>query len=229
MLTLPRLTLLDLDGTLVDTASDLHHSVNAMLLQLGRPACAEADVRRWVGNGIERLVHRALTGIMEGQAELGLFEQAKHCFEHFYADANGRYSQIYPGVIEGLEYLQQHGSILVCITNKRALFSKPLLHALGLATHFQLVLSGDSLARQKPDPLPLLHAAKTFDIEPQNCLMIGDSVNDVAAARAAGFAVVGVSYGYNHGQPIALATPDVIVDSLAQLPLCFNNVITDCR
>ncbi|MEZ5591051.1 MAG: HAD-IA family hydrolase [Gammaproteobacteria bacterium] len=148
--------------------------------------------------------------------------QAKPVFERVYSTINGRYSQLYPGVVEGLESLRQLGSTLACITNKPALFTQPLLHTLGLSHFFSLILSGDSLARKKPDPLPLLHAASTFGVKPEQCLMIGDSRHDVDAARAAGIAVIAVSYGYNHGQPIAQARPDGIVDSLLELPRYFE-------
>lgn len=222
MLPVPRLTLLDLDGTLVDSVPDLAASVNAMLAQLDRPACTEDEVRRWVGNGVDRLLQRALTGTLDGIPEASLFARAKPVFERVYSTINGRYSQLYPGVIEGLESLRQLGSTLACITNKPALFTQPLLHTLGLSHFFSLTLSGDSLARKKPDPLPLLHAASTFGVRPEQCLMIGDSRHDVDAARAAGIAVIAVSYGYNHGQPITLARPDGIVDSLLELPRYFE-------
>lgn len=222
MLPVPKLILFDLDGTLVDSVPDLAAGVNAMLAQLGRPACTEDEVRCWVGNGVDCLLQRALTGSLDGSAEAGLFARGKPVFERVYSSINGRYSQLYPGVSEGLDSLRQLGSTLACITNKPALFTQPLLQTLGLSHFFSLTLSGDSLARKKPDPLPLLHAASTFGVRPEQCLMIGDSRHDVDAARAAGIAVIAVSYGYNHGQPIAQAGPDAIVDSLLELPRYFQ-------
>jgi phosphoglycolate phosphatase len=120
-------------------------------------------------------------------------------------------------VVEGLACLEAAGLPLGCVTNKAAQFTEPLLRDLGIRDAFGLVVSGDSLPRKKPDPLPLLHAAAHFGVAPEAALMVGDSVSDVRAARAAGFTIVCMSYGYNHGQDIRSAEPDAVVDSLAQV------------
>ncbi|HKJ41616.1 MAG TPA: HAD-IA family hydrolase, partial [Sunxiuqinia sp.] len=106
---------------------------------------------------------------------------------------------------------------LACVTNKAESFTLPLLKSLKIDELFGLVISGDTLNEKKPSPLPLLHAAQHFGIKPDNCLMVGDSLNDVKAARAAGFPVVAVSYGYNHGQDIRLAAPDAVIDNFNEL------------
>ena len=118
---------------------------------------------------------------------------------------------------EGLQFLRDAGYKLGCITNKAAAFTEPLLKDLGIYDYFQIVVSGDTLPVKKPDPLPLLHAARFFKVEPSRALMVGDSISDVKAARAAGFQVVCMSYGYNHGQDIRDAHPDAVIDSMAQL------------
>ncbi len=213
----PQLVLIDLDGTLVDSVPDLTRSVDAMMAALGRPPRGEAAVRNWVGNGVERLVKRALTGTLHDEPEPADFDRAYPIFLQRYAVHNGERARLYPGVRDGLAALADRGVHLGCITNKAARFTEPLLAALGVSEHFGIVLSGDSLPEKKPSPRPLLHAAAHFGIAPADALMVGDSISDVKAARAAGFPVVCVSYGYNHGLDIRSAGPDAVVDSLAEL------------
>ncbi|CAK0761628.1 Phosphoglycolate phosphatase [Gammaproteobacteria bacterium] len=213
----PQLILIDLDGTLVDSVPDLAFCVDAMLERLGRPPEGEARVRLWVGNGVERLVRRALIGQLEGEPSEEDFQTALPLFEAFYAAHTCRDSRLYPGVRSGLETLAQCGYRLACVTNKAARYTIPLLETLGIAPFFELIVAGDALPRQKPDPLPLLHAARHFGVEPSESLMVGDSISDVQAARAAGFAIVCVSYGYNHGKNIRTAQPDGVIDSLVAL------------
>jgi phosphoglycolate phosphatase len=107
------------------------------------------------------------------------------------------------------------------VTNKQSQFTNIVLETLGIQNAFGIVISGDTLAKKKPDPLPLLHAAEHFGVSASKALMVGDSVNDVSAARAAGFQILCVSYGYNHGQDIRLANPDLVIDSLAE----FSNIL----
>jgi len=213
----PELVLIDVDGTLVDSVPDLAWCVDRMLEQLEMPVRGEARVREWVGNGVEKLVQRALTDDLDGKADRPLFDVAYPIFLDLYADNISRRSVLYPGVKEGLEYLRRSGYRLGAVTNKAAQFTAPLLQDLGVAGYFGLVVSGDTLPVKKPDPGPLLHAAEHFGVEPGRCLMIGDSVSDVKAARAAGFAIVCMSYGYNHGQDIRKAGPDAVIDSMAEL------------
>ncbi len=214
----PKMILIDLDGTLVDSVPDLAFCVDAMLARLGRAPRGEAAVRTWVGNGLERLVRRALIGQLDGEPEESDYRLAHPIFLELYADNACNRSALYPGVREGLDFLKSAGYPLGCITNKAAQFTEPLLKHLGLWNDFGLVVSGDTLPRRKPDPLPLLHAASHFGVAPHDALMIGDSVNDVQAARAAGFGIVCTSYGYNHGQDIRDARPDAVIDSFIELP-----------
>lgn len=213
----PELILFDLDGTLVDSVPDLAAAIDAMMQTLGLPLRGEAQVREWVGNGMERLVRRALVGRLTGEPEETLFRQAFPLFQELYHHHNGASSRLYPGATETLEQLRIAGYPLGCITNKAHQFTLPLLHALGIESCFRIVLSGDSLPEKKPHPLPLLHAAQQLGAAPENSLMVGDSVNDVRAARAAGFRVFCVSYGYNHGRNIREAQPDAVIDTLQEL------------
>jgi phosphoglycolate phosphatase len=209
--------LMDLDGTLVDSVPDLAYCIDAMLERLGRPPRGEAAVRTWVGNGVERLVQRALTGRLEGEADAAYFERAQRIFLDLYRANTSERSHLYPGVRDGLDYLKTAGYPLGCVTNKPAQFAEPLLRDLGVRDYFGIVVSGDTLPRRKPDPLPLLHAAAHFGVEPGDALMVGDSVSDVKAARAAGFAIVCMTYGYNHGVDIRTAHPDAVIDSLIDI------------
>ncbi len=138
-------------------------------------------------------------------------------FLELYDENISQRSHLYPGAREALEFLKNAGIRRGCVTNKAARFTEPLLRHLGVLEDFQVVVSGDTLEKQKPDPAPLIYAARALDVAPADSLMVGDSVSDVTAARAAGFSVVCVTYGYNHGQDVADAHPDALIDSLAEL------------
>ena len=215
----PEMVLIDVDGTLVDSVPDLAWCVDEMMTRLGRPPHGEAAVRNWVGNGVERLVRRALIGQLDGEPDAADFDLAYPVFLELYAENTSKRSLLYPGVREGLDWLAANGYALGCVTNKAAQFTEPLLRDLGIRDRFGIVVSGDSLPEKKPHPLPLLHAAEHFGVAPGAALMIGDSVSDVKAARAAGFlGIVCMSYGYNHGVDIREAAPDAVIDSMAELP-----------
>ncbi|VFN02794.1 MAG: phosphoglycolate phosphatase [Candidatus Kentron sp. G] len=219
---LPKLVLFDLDGTLVDSVPDIAISADEMLSRVGRKPWGEAKVREWIGNGIANLVGRALTGKMDGEPDEALFAWAYPIFLDLYDEQNGRRSTIYPGVRAGLDFFAGRDIPLACVTNKAARFTEPLLERLGLRDSFALVLSGDSLPKKKPDPMPLLHAAGHFGVAPCASLLIGDSISDVKAGRAAGFGVIAVTYGYNHGLDIRAAEPDVAIGSLGELAGLFE-------
>lgn len=217
---LPACVMFDLDGTLVDSALDLTAAVDNMLQALGRATAGEDRVRQWVGNGAPVLVMRALTGEMypaDDAVEPELFQAAFEVFLSAYTQSNGRYSRLYPGVEEVLQQLQGAGVPMAVVTNKPMAFTTPLLKALKIDHYFDQVLGGDSLPVKKPDPLPLQAVMETFGCQPERALMLGDSRNDVLAARAAGCPVICVSYGYNHGEPVGACSPDRVVDSFAEL------------
>ncbi|MGD8712635.1 MAG: phosphoglycolate phosphatase [Thiohalophilus sp.] len=222
MLRKPQMVLIDVDGTLVDSVPDLAYCVDEMMKRLDMPTHGEDKVREWVGNGVERLVRRALIGQLDGEPDEVLFEKAYPVFLDLYVENTSKRSKLYPGVKEGLAYLKQSGYRLGCVTNKAEQFTVPLLKDLGVYDDFEIVVSGDTLPKKKPDPLPLLHVAEFFGVNPEQALMIGDSVSDVTAARAAGFQIVCMSYGYNHGMDIRKADPDAVIDSMAELPELLN-------
>jgi len=213
----PKMILIDVDGTLVDSVPDLAYCVDEMMQAIGRAAYGETRVRDWVGNGVERLVRRALVGQLDGEPEEEEFQRAYPIFLDLYAENTSKRSLLYPGIQEGLDWLKARNYTLGCVTNKAAQFTLPLLQDLGVHGYFGLVVAGDTLPKKKPDPLPLLHAAEHFGVSPADSLMVGDSVSDVKAARAAGFNIVCMSYGYNHGRDIREANPDAVIDSLTEI------------
>jgi phosphoglycolate phosphatase len=210
-----RAAIIDLDGTLVDTLGDFTQALNAMLQSLDLPTVAAAVVERHIGKGSEHLIAQVLRHV--GAASTP-FPQAWDAYQSAYRELNGRWSQVYPGVEEGIAALRGAGLRLACLTNKPGEFARDLLAAKGLATHFELVFGGDAFERKKPDPLPLLKTCAALGTAPAATLMVGDSRNDAAAARAAGCPVVLVTYGYNHGEPVrGVVDADAWFDSLAEL------------
>jgi len=213
----PEMVLIDVDGTLVDSVPDLAYCVDAMMTELGMPERGERRVRHWVGNGVERLVKRALINQIDGEPDEAMFARALPVFEALYRENTSKRSCLYPGVKEALDFLQTTGVRIGCVTNKASQFTLPLLQDLGVSDYFEIIICGDMVERKKPDPMPLLQAAEQLETEPQASMMLGDSMSDVNAARAAGFQIVCMSYGYNHGEDIRDYDPDAVVDSMAEI------------
>ena len=211
------MVLIDVDGTLVDSVPDLAYCVDEMLKQLGMPTRGEEAVREWVGNGVVRLVERALVNDLNGYPDQALFDKAMPIFNELYAENTSKRSKLYDGVLDGMEFLKSLDLKIGCVTNKAAQFTIPLLKDLGLHDEFEVIICGDTLEKKKPDPAPLLYAAKQLGVKPEDSLMLGDSKSDVKAARAADFAIICVSYGYNHGEDIRHYEPDAVIDSMAEL------------
>jgi phosphoglycolate phosphatase len=216
---LPRLVMFDLDGTLVDSVPDLAAAIDKTLLVLGQPAAGIKQVRDWVGNGAKVLVRRALAGSLEhDRVEDKQAEQALELFMQHYAE-NHALTQIYPGVRQTLNWLREQQIELAIVTNKPERFVAPLLEEKGLGGYFRWIIGGDTLPQQKPDPAALLHVMRLAGVESAHALFIGDSRNDVLAAKAAGVQCVALNYGYNHGRPIAEENPAYVLASLVDL-LC---------
>jgi phosphoglycolate phosphatase len=209
--------LFDLDGTLLDTALDLAAACNRMLAALDRPALPVATVATFVGKGTTRLVERCLAATAAGGTpDPAVRSRALDLFGTAYAEESGRQATLYPGVLAGLDAFAHAGFRLACVTNKPARFTEPLLAATGLAGRFDLVVSGDTVARAKPDPMPVLHACARLAVAPAASVMIGDSENDAVAGRAAGCRVLCVTYGYTEGVPVTALPCDGLVASLAE-------------
>lgn len=203
---------IDLDGTLADTVADLHAGCTGMLVELGRPARSLDEVRRFVGKGMRVLVARCLDGEHDTAADL--LDRAVAAFRRHYEAANGRAATLYPGVLDGLVAMQAQGLQLACVTNKPVEFTLPLLERIGLATHFPVVVGGDTLPEKKPHPAPVLHACARMGVPPSANVHIGDSLNDAMAARAAGSLALCVPYGYMEEGPVDSADCDGVVSDL---------------
>lgn len=208
--------MIDLDGTLLDTIPDLAAAANGMLTELGRAPLPLATIRNFVGKGIANLIERTLTNSMDGKPDAAEFERAVPIYERCYREANGKHTTMYDGVMEGLNTLRASGYPLACVTNKSERFTLPLLDYVKMSHYFKTVVAGDTLPQKKPDPAPLLHACTQLNVAPREMLMIGDSLNDAQAARAAGCPVFCVTYGYNEGHDVRTLDVDAIVGSLVE-------------
>tara|TARA_R110002051_G_scaffold186292_1_gene255791 strand:- start:183185 stop:183862 length:678 start_codon:yes stop_codon:yes gene_type:complete len=211
---LPKLVIFDLDGTLLDSVPDLAGAIDSMLLELGRPAAGIERVRDWVGNGSAVLVRRALAGSIEhAGVDAEEAELAHRAFLQAYS-AGHVLTTIYPGVMAFLDTLKKQGIPMAVATNKPERFVAPLLEEKGMLGYFDWLVGGDTLPVQKPDPAALYWIMREAGVAAADTLFVGDSRNDVLAGQAAGVKVLAVSYGYNHGRPVSLENPDLLVDSL---------------
>ena len=214
---LPRLVMFDLDGTLVDSVPDLAAAIDRTLVLLGQPPAGIEQVRDWVGNGARVLVRRALAGgLAHEHIDEARAEQALELFMQCYAEGH-ELTCVYPGVRECLDWLYGQGIELAIVTNKPERFVAPLLDEKGLGGYFRWIIGGDTLPQQKPDPAALLHVLRLAQVEAADALFVGDSRNDVLAARAAGVTCAALNYGYNHGRPIAEENPALLLENLLDL------------
>lgn len=214
-----RAVLFDLDGTLVDTLPDISASVNAALVEIGLHALDEAHIATLIGNGPRVLSRRAL----DAQETLGAAERERLVepllagYARNYATQAGKLGRIFPGTLEGLRELSAGGFKLGVVTNALQQLAETVLARFGIAPHLDLVVGGDRVPRTKPHPEPLWQACNELDVAPHETLMVGDSINDVLAARAAGCSIVCVPHGYDQGQPVHELGCDVL-DELTALP-----------
>jgi phosphoglycolate phosphatase len=212
------LALFDLDGTLVDSAPDISHALNSALISSSLPAVGEQIVRSYIGEGAQRLVHRAITRQYEGVANINLYDQVSKKFLNNYAKNIFIKSKIYPKVEETLQELKIREIDLGCVTNKPYEFAISLLKAAGLFNYFAVVVGGDSLSKKKPNPAPIIYAIKKLGAKKKYTSMIGDSLTDLNAAKNAGVQSICVSYGYSGGIDLSTHNPDRIINSMEELP-----------
>ena len=212
----PRLqaAIVDLDGTMIDTADDFTAGLNGMLAQLDATAILRSEVVGYIGKGSEHLVRTVLASRLGEDRAQTHFDDALAIYQSEYAKINGRHTRLYPDVEAGLIAMRAAGLKLACVTNKPHRFAVELLTQYGLRDYFDLVQGGDIVPKKKPDPQPVLHACAALGVAPQVTVAIGDSENDALAGRAAGTATLAVPYGYNHGQAIQTIKSDGIVASL---------------
>jgi len=203
----------DLDGTLVDTLPDLHESANRMLRDLGLAPVDAETVRAYIGRGIDRLV----THLLVDEPDSSVLSEAGAIFRDHYRQLLTNESRLFPETEDSLHRMRTLGLKLACVTNKSDAFTRPLLDGLGVLELFDEVISGDTLERKKPDPLPLTYCAQRFGIAPQLLLMVGDSQTDTLCARAAGCPVICVPYGYRSGMELHELDCDAIVPVVSDL------------
>ena len=214
---------IDLDGTLLHTAPELAESANRMLRDMSRAPVSQDLLMSYIGNGIHWLVKRALTGDMHAEPDAALFDKALPIFEKHYTELATQ-SNTFPNVVQGLDAMKAAGFRLGCITNKLECYTTPILKTSGLAKYFEIVVAGDTLPEKKPHPMPLLHSAKFFGVPIEQLLLVGDSLSDAQAARAAGCPIICVPYGYNHGEPVASLNVDAVIPDLSALMALIKRV-----
>ncbi|TEW51753.1 phosphoglycolate phosphatase [Psychromonas algicola] len=218
--------LFDLDGTLIDSGPDLALAINHMLTSIGRDEVSSEIIHSWVGNGASILVQRGLSGQTEIDPNLDpeLLEKALAIFLEFYAENLCVGTVTYPNVRSTLKILKAKGYRLAIITNKPFDFVQPILDGLDLNGLFESILGGDSLDKRKPDPLPLHYTCEKLGVTVDECVMVGDSKNDILAAHAANMQSIGLTYGYNYGEDINEHNPDISFDDFADMIAVFSEV-----
>ena len=209
----------DLDGTLIDSVPDLALSINQMLKALNITPYPTDVVRSWVGNGALVLTQRALSGNIDVSPELdsAFVDNALTIFLDFYAQNVCVDTTVYPHVRNTLETLHTSGFKLVIVTNKPEQFVRPILKKLELDHFFNMIVGGDTLPERKPHPMQLQHVCETLSVSPANCVMIGDSKNDIHAAIATNMESIGLTYGYNHGEDINSQGATIVLDDFADI------------
>ena len=221
--------LFDLDGTLLDTVADIALALNRVMLEYGAKPLEESEVRRMIGRGSPILMERATAAqgrVIDTATQAAMVERFFHHYGEL-EELNEDRAQPYAGAAECLRLLHDAGLRTAVVTNKQHRFADALLKRLGLSAWVDVLIGGDTCERRKPDPQPLLFSCQSLKVAPIESLMVGDSVNDVQAARAAGIPVVCVSYGYNEGRDPRTLDCDALLDSLAELPalLGFSAVV----
>ena len=211
--------LFDLDGTLVDSVPDLAFAINQMLIELESPPFNQEIIRGWVGNGASILVQRALSGNTDISPSLdnNQVKKALAIFYRVYQSHSCVETRLYPNVLETLVTLKKRGYQLALITNKPERFIAPIIQGLGLNNLFELIIGGDTLEKRKPDPLPLHYACKQLSVKVEQCVMVGDSKNDILAAKSANMQSIALTYGYNYGEDIAQYQSELVIDNLSEM------------
>ncbi len=223
----PRAMLFDLDGTLADTVPSLHLAVLGALQSVGLPEITQEMTRSFVGNGAMMLLARAVTRTMDpdlANVDKDLLKRAREGFNITYASCCDCKESIYPGVPETLSYLKNAGISLGVLSNKPDVFVRPVLEKAGLLEYFVFTLGGDVLDNKKPDPEPFLYACAMMHAEPEECVMVGDSSNDILGARRSGMTSIALTYGYNRGKPVQDSGPDYVFDDFAAIKVLISGL-----
>lgn len=206
----------DLDGTLIDTAPQIAQAINLTLADLGLKQLPDSQITAYIGEGAAALVKRCITGDLNTEPDAKLFEQAQAAYFAHYA-SNVSESLPYKEVMTSLQAIKNDGFKMACVTNKPEKFTLPLLQTSELLDFFELVVSGDSLPKKKPDPMQLQYICAKLGVLKSEAILVGDSNTDIAAARAAGCGIIAVPYGYNQGKAIEANMVDAIINDLSEL------------
>ena len=215
--------LFDLDGTLVNSAPDIGNAANLSLEMLGIEPASKQQVESWIGNGIPKLVKRALTKDFNGEPDPALFDKALPIFMQNYEQNVCVDSYLYEGVVDTLKSLHDQGYILGCVTNKAASCTLPLLAQLEIDRYFTSIVSGDTCTHKKPHPEPILFGLEEMDLPTSQCLLVGDSAHDIHAAKAAGIPAIAVNYGYSQGVDLSTESPYAIVENFVDILQYFEH------
>ena len=214
----PSLVVFDLDGTLIDSAPDMHRAVNLMLADLGCTPLTIADIRSMVGDGASALIARALAARQCVNVDTG---KALAEFLHHYEANPTAVTRTFAGVAETLERLQAFGLTLAVCTNKPTRLTTMVLENLGLTRFFKRVVGGDSMPYRKPDPRALLEVLNGFGTPPSAALLVGDSEVDAATAQGAKVPFILMTYGYHRG-PIDQISSIATLDHFAELAILLH-------
>lgn len=205
--------LLDLDGTLLDTAPDMAHALNQLRVDEGLERLPFERIRPLVSHGAPRLIRFAF-----GEPEPTRYEALRLRFLDHYRGAIAVHTRLFAGFEDVLDAIERAGMRWGIVTNKPGWLTIPLLEQLGLATRSGCIVSGDTLAERKPHPLPLLHAAGLLGLAPSECVYVGDAERDVQAARNAGMIPLVAGFGYlDEGEDPTVWQPDAVLDQPAGL------------
>ena len=214
----------DLDGTLINSEADLALAVNAMLTSLGRPSFKLHEIQPWIGNGAHALVKRALSGNMQIDASISesFFETAFTTFIDAYEQNVCVKTMVYPGVRVSLKVLKAQGFKLAIVTNKPIQFVRPILEKLGLDNLFEIILGGSCVEKPKPDPLPLETVCERLNISASECVMVGDSINDILPANAINMQSIALMYGNAQGEDLTAYNPSIALHDFSDIVGLFS-------
>ena len=207
--------LIDLDGTLLDSAPDMIAAANMALAEAGLVALSEQTIISMLGQGVDYLAVKSMEAALERPLNALEQKEAIDRFKRYYHQTNGHHTLVFDGVLDGLKAFKDAGFKLACVTNKIAEFTGPLLERTGIAAYLDLIVSGDTTARKKPDPEPVLYAMERLGAT--QAIMIGDSANDIQAAKNAKVPAVCVTYGY--GGQSSVKADAYAPDFLSILPM----------
>ena len=210
----------DLDGTLFDTAPELTVAINLMLKDLYLKPLDVSVIKNFIGKGAENLIKKSINFSSKENSD-SFFKDGDRLFKKYYT-MNAADSLAYDGVEATLQNFKNENMLLACVTNKPEIYTKALLKKSGLIDFLDLVVSGDTVNKKKPDPLPLNHGCNILKLRPNEVIMVGDSCNDIDAAYAAGIFVVTVPYGYQYGKSIISNKVDLAIENLSDLKSFVN-------